>query len=516
MSPKCVHNASTMYPPKKQQCTPFPSHTSYPEVRGGGEVGHIPASTGMAPAEFKGMLEYEELDPKLSKEDWIQQTLTDIFMSDTVKDAMEHFRSAFFSSGLRRSTIFPQLQPEDLQAIIVGRLDDGVADFDLEAEFRILPGALPSPLQWPSTVAQGHLEGARVLFVFPLGTGIMDGTPLAGSQQRLGGNQRRLEGIREQSIFSLPWNCFACCPPLRTALAFCPVCLRPLCRAVDRRCGMWPGVMQLQQPPPPLFFRWAHHNRHFTLRRVGTPHVSCGQSFGRATVLVKQPPEPLPRVDRVQPRENDMVTAESVARRCIDVPNNRTNITASAAGQSRAADKRKYGSTTKGVPHPLFFLIDRFFRETAHASQKAPVPKKGSTYAFAQLTLICPPPPPERGTGSHTPTGTGRLIRCPSTALHPVDVPSPPHVQPPPLSTPPLGGGGGRHCLVPKKNVLLPYCTGLCHRDTSLSEIMVTSFVLTPCTPQTSENVPSRCCCALCPFHKGACAGCCPRPFSAW
>jgi hypothetical protein len=102
-------------------------------------VRNINRVRSMAPAEFKGMLEYEELDPKLSKEDWIQQTLTDIFMSDTVKDAMEHFRSAFFSSGLRRSTIFPQLQPEDLQAIIVGRLDDGVADFDLEAEFRILP-----------------------------------------------------------------------------------------------------------------------------------------------------------------------------------------------------------------------------------------------------------------------------------------------------------------------------------------------------------------------------------------
>ena len=54
------------------------------------------------------------------------------------------------------------------------------------------------------------------------------------------------------------------------------------------------------------------------------------------------------------------------------------------------------------------------------------------------------------------------------------------------LVHPPRGGGGARHCLVPKKtclvpkkNVLLPYCTGLCHRDTSLSEIRVTCFVLT-------------------------------------
>ena len=56
----------------------------------------------------------------------------------------------------------------------------------------------------------------------------------------------------------------------------------------------------------------------------------------------------------------------------------------------------------------------------------------------------------------------------------------------------------------------LRYC------ETSLSGLICTSFFLTHCTSQTSENVPSRCCCALCPFHKGACAGCCARPFSPW
>ena len=29
-----------------------------------------------------------------------------------------------------------------------------------------------------------------------------------------------------------------------------------------------------------------------------------------------------------------------------------------------------------------------------------------------------------------------------------------------------------------------------CNRETSMSEVMYTSFVLTHCTPQTSENVP--------------------------
>ena len=87
---------------------------------------------------------------------------------------------------------------------------------------------------------------------------------------------------------------------------------------------------------------------------------------------------------------------------------------------------------------------------------------------------------------------------------------APPMSSPPPCPSPPPGGGPSLPSS--KKNVLLPYCTALCHRDTSLSGIMVTSFVLTPCTPQTSENVPSRRCCALCPFHKGACAGCWGTP----
>ena len=60
------------------------------------------------------------------------------------------------------------------------------------------------------------------------------------------------------------------------------------------------------------------------------------------------------------------------------------------------------------------------------------------------------------------------------------------------------------------------YCTGLRNCETSLSELLCTSFDLTHCTSQTSENIPSRRCCALCPFCKGACAGCCARRFSPW
>ena len=59
-------------------------------------------------------------------------------------------------------------------------------------------------------------------------------------------------------------------------------------------------------------------------------------------------------------------------------------------------------------------------------------------------------------------------------------------------------------------------CTGPCTCETSLSELMCTSFVPTHCTPWTSEIVPSRHCCALSPFYKGACADCCARPFSPW
>ena len=58
-----------------------------------------------------------------------------------------------------------------------------------------------------------------------------------------------------------------------------------------------------------------------------------------------------------------------------------------------------------------------------------------------------------------------------------------------------------------KKNVSLSYCIELRKCETSLSELVCTSFVLTNRTPQTSELVPSRRCCALCPFHKCPCAG---------
>ena len=66
------------------------------------------------------------------------------------------------------------------------------------------------------------------------------------------------------------------------------------------------------------------------------------------------------------------------------------------------------------------------------------------------------------------------------------------HVQPPPppLVHPPQGGGGGSHWLISGKNVSVSYWIELCNRETSLSELMWTSFVVTHCTPLTFENVP--------------------------
>ena len=63
---------------------------------------------------------------------------------------------------------------------------------------------------------------------------------------------------------------------------------------------------------------------------------------------------------------------------------------------------------------------------------------------------------------------------------------------PPPLSSPPSRGGGGRHLLVPAKNVSLSYCTELRNCETSSSDLMCTSFVLTHCPPQAPDNVPSK------------------------
>ena len=60
---------------------------------------------------------------------------------------------------------------------------------------------------------------------------------------------------------------------------------------------------------------------------------------------------------------------------------------------------------------------------------------------------------------------------------------------PPPVSIPPRGGGN-RHQLVPKKIATVSYCTGLHNYESSLLELMCTPFVLTHCTPQTSQNVP--------------------------
>ena len=84
---------------------------------------------------------------------------------------------------------------------------------------------------------------------------------------------------------------------------------------------------------------------------------------------------------------------------------------------------------------------------------------------------------------------------------------------PPP---PPCLGGGEPSPAGSKKYATVSYCTGLHNYESSLLELMRTSFVLTHCTPQTSANVPCRHYCALCLFHKGACAGCCARPFSSW
>ena len=64
----------------------------------------------------------------------------------------------------------------------------------------------------------------------------------------------------------------------------------------------------------------------------------------------------------------------------------------------------------------------------------------------------------------------------------------PPCPSPPPVSIPPPpGGGGNRHRLVQKKNATVSYCTGLHNYESSLLELMCTSFVLTHCTPQTSK-----------------------------
>ena len=104
-------------------------------------------------------------------------------------------------------------------------------------------------------------------------------------------------------------------------------------------------------------------------------------------------------------------------------------------------------------------------------SQTHPLVKNGRR----RVTL---PPPP------HTPG----LINE-NQILYPPQCPAPPLLVHPP---PGEGGRGGRHWLVPGKNVPVSYRIELRDCETSLSELMCTSFVLTHCTPQTSENVPSR------------------------
>ena len=52
----------------------------------------------------------------------------------------------------------------------------------------------------------------------------------------------------------------------------------------------------------------------------------------------------------------------------------------------------------------------------------------------------------------------------------------PPSTPPPPRVPPPQGGN--RHRLVPKKIATVSYCAGLHNYESSLSELMHTSFVL--------------------------------------
>ena len=134
--------------------------------------------------------------------------------------------------------------------------------------------------------------------------------------------------------------------------------------------------------------------------------------------------------------------------------------------------------------------------------------------------------PPAGGTTQHCHTlikhGSALNNTTPQVTQHSVPsnrktikTPPPPMSIPPPLSTPPRGGGGASPTST-RKDALVSFCTALRNCETSFSDLMCAYFVLTHCTPQTSQNVPSRRCCALCPFHKGACVGRCARPFSPW
>ena len=65
----------------------------------------------------------------------------------------------------------------------------------------------------------------------------------------------------------------------------------------------------------------------------------------------------------------------------------------------------------------------------------------------------------------------------------------PPGVHPPPCPSPPPRGGTVTGWFQ-KKTATVSYCTGLDNYESSLLELMRTSFVLTHCTPKTSQSVP--------------------------
>eukprot|EP01010_Urceolus_cornutus_P002420 NODE_30_length_3033_cov_260.696716_g26_i0.p1 GENE.NODE_30_length_3033_cov_260.696716_g26_i0~~NODE_30_length_3033_cov_260.696716_g26_i0.p1 ORF type:complete len:901 (+),score=200.60 NODE_30_length_3033_cov_260.696716_g26_i0:163-2865(+) len=92
----------------------------------------------MNDVEFQAMLELEEADKNMSKDRWIKEKMSEIFNAEGVSQQMGWFRSAFHSTGILRSIVYHTLFPEDLQTVVVGRPDDGLSDFNLATEFRIV------------------------------------------------------------------------------------------------------------------------------------------------------------------------------------------------------------------------------------------------------------------------------------------------------------------------------------------------------------------------------------------
>ena len=90
-------------------------------------------------------------------------------------------------------------------------------------------------------------------------------------------------------------------------------------------------------------------------------------------------------------------------------------------------------------------------------------------------------------------------------ARHLCGLPPPPPSQSPlpPVYPPLVPACPLAHPLVPEKKTHQYHIAHDRNCEMSLSELICTSFVLTHCTPQTPENVPSRHGCALCPFYNG-------------